>query len=128
VLGQEFLAHFDYLLDFGNHRLLFGETTLQRGSRVDFDLIDGWPAIETSEGKLVIDSGTNITVLYRSSSFLEGPYVRTDSGGTSSASPAATIIQAARPPPGPRSKERASYQPACSTPCSSATPAMKKAR
>jgi hypothetical protein len=66
ILGQEFLAHFDYLLDFANHRLVFGESIPGGGSRVSFENIDGRPAIETSEGKLVIDSGTNVTILYRS--------------------------------------------------------------
>jgi hypothetical protein len=66
ILGQAFLGHFDYLLDFAHHRLVFGETVPQGGSRVGFEAIDGRPAIDTSEGKLVIDSGTNVTVLYRS--------------------------------------------------------------
>jgi hypothetical protein len=68
VLGQEFLAHFDYLLDFANHRLVFGELVPHGGNRMEFESVDGCPAIETSEGKLVIDSGTNITVLRLSSS------------------------------------------------------------
>jgi hypothetical protein len=81
VLGQEFLSRFDYLLDFARHRLLFGEAASEGGTRVGFETIDGCPAIETSEGKLVLDSGTNTTILYRPSfSGPEGPVVRTASG------------------------------------------------
>jgi hypothetical protein len=68
VLGQEFLTHFDYLLDFVNHRLVFGELVPKGGTRMEFENIDGCPAIETSEGKLVINPETNITVLHRLSS------------------------------------------------------------
>jgi hypothetical protein len=65
VLGQEFLARFDYLLDFANHRLGFGEAAPEGGNRVGFETINTCPVIETSEGKLVLDSGTNTTILYR---------------------------------------------------------------
>jgi hypothetical protein len=86
VLGQAFLSHFDYLLDFANHRLVFGETMPQGGSRVGFETIDGRPAINTSEGKLVIDSGTNVTILYRSPAVQDGSVpstLWTSSGQTS---------------------------------------------
>jgi hypothetical protein len=65
VLGQEFLAHFDYLLDFANRRLVLGEGEPEDGLRVSFERIDGRPAIETSQGKLVLDSGTDIAVMLR---------------------------------------------------------------
>jgi hypothetical protein len=84
VLGQEFLAHFDYLLDFARHRLVFGEAAPEGGTRVSFETIDGRPAIQTSEGKLVLDSGTNSTILYRSSqSGPDGPIIHTASGTAS---------------------------------------------
>ncbi len=63
VLGQEFLAHFDYLLDFANRRLVLGEGEPDGGVRVSFERIDGRPAIETSQGRLVLDSGTDIAVM-----------------------------------------------------------------
>jgi hypothetical protein len=48
---------------------------------VSFETIAGRPTIETSEGKLVLDSGTNSIILYRSSlSAQDGPNIRTASG------------------------------------------------
>jgi len=81
VLGQEFLAHFDYLLDFAKHRLVFGEPAPEGGRWVGFETIDSCPVIETSEGKLVLDSGANSTILYRSSPpSADGSMIRTASG------------------------------------------------
>jgi len=86
VLGQEFLAHFDYLLDFANHLLVFGEPTAEGGNRVGFETINGCPVVETSEGKLVLDSGANVTILYRASSpEPDGPAIRTASGRATAA-------------------------------------------
>jgi hypothetical protein len=84
VLGQEFLAHFDYLLDFAKHRLVFGEPAPEGGSRVGFETIDSCPAIETSEGRLVLDSGANSTILFRSAPpAADGSTIRTASGTAS---------------------------------------------
>jgi hypothetical protein len=81
ILGQEFLAHFDYLLDFSNNWLVLGGPPPPGGSQVPFESIDGRPAIKTSEGKLVIDSGSNVTILYRSSlSAHNGTTLSTSSG------------------------------------------------
>jgi hypothetical protein len=91
VLGQNFLARFDYLLDFAGHRLVIGEPAPEGGNRVNFETIHGCPAVQTSEGKLILDSGANSTILYRSpSSAAEAPTIRTDSG-TVSASPIAGL-------------------------------------
>jgi len=63
VLGQAFLSRFDYLLDLRGKRLEFG--AVQRpGTRVDFQIIDGRPAVFTSLGSLVLDSGTDRLILY----------------------------------------------------------------
>lgn len=84
VLGQEFLAHFDYLLDFSKHRLAFGEPAPEGDSRVGFETIHGCPVIETSEGRLELDSGANSTILYRSApSYADGAIIRTASGTAS---------------------------------------------
>lgn len=81
VLGQAFLAHFDYLLDFADHFLVFGATAPEGGTRIGFETIDGCPVIETSEGNLVLDSGANVTVLYRARvPVSDGPTIRTASG------------------------------------------------
>jgi hypothetical protein len=88
VLGQEFLARFDYLLDFAKHRLVFGEPTPEGGSRLSFETINGCPVIETSEGNLVLDSGANSTILYRSSlPSADSRLIHTESG----TAPASTI-------------------------------------
>lgn len=83
VLGQEFLARFDYLIDFANHRVVFGAGVPEAGRRVDFERIDGRPAIETSEGKLVLDSGTDTAILFRASSSEPNSRLRTATGPAS---------------------------------------------
>lgn len=84
VLGQEFLAHFDYLLDFAKHRLVIGGPPPDGGSRLGFETINGCPVIETSEGRLVLDSGSNAAILYRSSPpSADGSVIRTASGTAS---------------------------------------------
>ncbi len=69
VLGEEFLAKFDYLLDFRNRRVEFaaegGTAQGGAGTRAAFRMIEGLPAIQTSEGELAVDSGTDTTVLCR---------------------------------------------------------------
>ncbi len=91
VLGQEFLGRFDYLLDFANRRLVFGATAPEGGSRVGFETIDGRPAIETSEGKMVLDSGTDIAILFRAPSSAAAGRVVTGAGSAS-----ASLIQRLR--------------------------------
>lgn len=85
VLGQEFLSRFDYLIDFANHRLVLGGESPTGGDRLDMEFIDGRPAITTSEGKLVLDSGTDVTILYRASSSAMVGQLRTASGYASAA-------------------------------------------
>jgi hypothetical protein len=79
ILGEQFLAGFDYLLDFPNHRLVIGGAAPEGGSRVSIESINGCPAIATSEGRLVLDSGTDTTVLLRAPSSTSG-HVRTATG------------------------------------------------
>ena len=83
VLGQEFLAHFDYLFDFAGHRLVFTATAPEGGTRVELATIEGRPVIETSEGKLVVDSGTDTTILFRPSSSAQNGRIRTAAGSAS---------------------------------------------
>jgi hypothetical protein len=66
ILGQEFLAHFDYMLDFQRHRLTFGESSVA-GAQTDFRLIYGRMAVSTNLGDLVLDSGAEILFLFRKS-------------------------------------------------------------
>jgi Aspartyl protease len=66
ILGQEFLARFDYILDFQHHRLTFGEPSA-RGVQTSFRLIFGRMAVPTSLGDLVLDSGTEMLFLFRES-------------------------------------------------------------
>ena len=67
VIGEEFLSHFDYLLDFAGRRITFGAVEPAGGSRIVLNRIDGRPALETDKGKLVLDSGTEIAILYTAS-------------------------------------------------------------
>jgi hypothetical protein len=78
VLGQQFLAHFDYLLDFRRRRIVFGGVP-PAGDRVAIRMVDGRPAIETSEGVLVLDSGVDAVVLRGSVKGRPG-FIRTASG------------------------------------------------
>ena len=66
ILGQEFLAHFDYMLDLQHHRLTFGEPSVE-GMHTGFRLIFGRMAIPTSLGDLVLDSGAEVLWLFRES-------------------------------------------------------------
>lgn len=63
VLGQEFLARFDYLLNLKKRRLEFGDIEPE-GIRVRFRTIDGAPSVFTSLGWLVLDSGADHLVLF----------------------------------------------------------------
>lgn len=83
ILGQQFLSGFDYLLDFANRRLVLGETVPDGGSRVGIEMVHGCPAIETSEGRLVLDSGAADTVLFRAPSAVPDGRIRTASGWVS---------------------------------------------
>jgi hypothetical protein len=65
VLGQVFLSRFDYLLDVGARRLQFGTQQLEgRGTRARFDLVHERPAVSTSLGWLVLDSGADVMVRF----------------------------------------------------------------
>jgi hypothetical protein len=66
ILGQEFLSHFDYMLDFQHHRLIFGEPSAT-GVQTGFKLIYGRMAVSTNLGNLVLDSGAEILFLFRKS-------------------------------------------------------------
>jgi hypothetical protein len=66
ILGQEFLAHFDYTLDFHDRRLTFGSAPVA-GAHMPVRLVDGRMALSTSLGELVLDSGTDSLILFRSS-------------------------------------------------------------
>ncbi len=72
ILGQEFLANFDYTLDFQHHRLIFGDQPFGEpsapGVQTGFRLIFGRMAIPTSLGDLVLDSGAELLFLFRTSS------------------------------------------------------------
>src|ERR1039458_8023644 len=83
VLGQEFLSHFDYLLDFAGHRLVFGGPVPDGGSRAVMNLVDGRPTVETDRGKLVLDSGTETAILFGASSTGSARRIATASGSAS---------------------------------------------
>lgn len=80
VLGQEFLSRFDYLLDFAGRRIVFGATEPEGQNRTGFSLVDGRPAVETDRGKMVVDSGTAMAIVYANSNGKSGGRVVTNSG------------------------------------------------
>ena len=63
VLGQWFLAGFDYLLDLRGKRLEFGKQKMS-GRRSPVRLMNGRTAISTSLGDLVLDSGADRLILF----------------------------------------------------------------
>jgi hypothetical protein len=63
VLGQDFLSHFDYLLDLRAKQLEFSKQE-RAGIRAEFQSIHGQPAVSTSLGLLLLDSGTALVVLF----------------------------------------------------------------
>jgi hypothetical protein len=63
VLGQEFLSRFDYLLDLRAKRIEFSKQD-RAGTRAEFQTIHGQPAVLTSLGRLLLDSGTAWVVLF----------------------------------------------------------------
>jgi hypothetical protein len=78
ILGQQFLAHFDFTLDFHDHRLIFGGTT--GGTLVPAHLVYGRMAVYTSLGELVLDSGTDSLILFRSPANPASDRIRSASG------------------------------------------------
>jgi hypothetical protein len=63
VLGQGFLSQFDYLLDLKGKRLELGPYDLV-GTRVPLRVLHGVPAVSTSLGALLLDSGAGQLVLF----------------------------------------------------------------
>jgi hypothetical protein len=63
ILGQTFLSQFDYRIDVRGGRLQFGPSN-GAGTRVPLLHVDGRPAIATSLGTLLLDSGAHRLVLF----------------------------------------------------------------
>ena len=67
VLGQNFLSHFNYLLDYRSRRLIF-DAAVPTGDRIEFERIAERPAIKAvREGeslRLVLDSGSSDLILF----------------------------------------------------------------
>ncbi len=63
VLGEEFFSHFDYLLDLQHKRLEFGMVDAP-GTRAELRSTHGLPAVPTSLGVLLLDSGAGQLVLF----------------------------------------------------------------
>jgi hypothetical protein len=85
ILGQEFLAHFDYTLDFQHHQLTFGDAP-PTSARVAVRVVSGCMGIPTSEGELMLDSGINTLLFFRKSSQSPTAYVNSASSLSASAS------------------------------------------
>jgi hypothetical protein len=79
VLGQHFLSQFDYLLDLRSKRLEFGKLDI-KGTRMPFQWINARPAISTSLGLLILDSGATRVVLFGIEAHIKTHNMRTISG------------------------------------------------
>jgi hypothetical protein len=67
ILGQDFLSHFDYTLDFQHRELTFGDPHAL-GDPIPVRFSYGRMIVPSSEGELVLDSGTDTLFLFRASS------------------------------------------------------------
>ena len=65
ILGEAFLARFDYLLDLRHKRIVFGAAEPLGGTKSAVRISRTRMIANTSEGRLVIDSGASSVVLYR---------------------------------------------------------------
>jgi hypothetical protein len=63
VLGEQFLSRFDYTIDLRNRRIEFGKQD-EAGIRGRLMMINGRPAVPTSLGDLVLDSGADRLTLF----------------------------------------------------------------
>jgi hypothetical protein len=81
ILGQEFLSRFDYLLDLRNKRLEFGKQD-RAGTRAEFQTVHDRPAILTSLGWLLLDSGTDQVVLFGMEAAYRTNFVRSLAGSS----------------------------------------------
>ena len=63
LLGQSFLSRFDYVLDLRGKTIEFGKQE-RNGTRLPFRMSNGRPAVSTSLGDLILDSGANHLVLF----------------------------------------------------------------
>jgi hypothetical protein len=63
ILGQAFLACFDYRMDLEHNTLVFGKQE-PAGKRTPFQLLEGRAALNTSLGNLVVDSGAARLLLF----------------------------------------------------------------
>jgi hypothetical protein len=79
ILGQEFLAHFDYTLDFQHHQLLFGQPPIE-GAHIAVHLLYGRMTVSTNQGELVLDSGADTLFLFRESPHSSTVHLSTSSG------------------------------------------------
>jgi hypothetical protein len=63
VLGQWFLARFDYAIDLRNKRILFGKQD-RKGVRTPFQFVNARPVVATSLGDMALDSGAARLILF----------------------------------------------------------------
>src|SRR5262249_42238651 len=65
VLGQQFLSGFDFRLDLRNRRLEFGACLPDdRLPKTPFQLVNGRPAVVTSLGSMILDSGAQYLIRF----------------------------------------------------------------
>ena len=80
VLGQWFLAQFDYRLDLRGKRLEFGKQD-RNGARSSLRMVNARPVVSTNLGDLVLDSGAVRVILFGVDAGSGGnAYVRTVTG------------------------------------------------
>ena len=79
ILGQWFLAQFDYTLDLRGKSLIFGRFAVPAVSPIPFNLVNGRMVISTNLGALALDSGAHNLILYNVKA-VQGGEIRTLTG------------------------------------------------
>ena len=82
VLGQAFLSQFDYLIDLRGKRLSFGKQEA-KGSRAQFQAVNGRTVVATNLGNLVLDSGAARLVLFGIEALIDGQSLMRTMAGSS---------------------------------------------
>jgi hypothetical protein len=96
VLGQVFLARFDYLIDFHAKRIEFGKRDWQ-GTRVPVRMVNGRPTVETNLGWFALDSGTKEVFLFGAKAEDVNQSVRTLTGSIETGTVPARLTIGDRP-------------------------------
>ena len=95
VLGQSWLAHHDYLLDYRNHQIVLDSDSAGSGVRLPLGTSDGRPmvmaVVEGQNRPMVIDSGSSSIVLFEKLGPASPAWAVVDGGGSAAPAQRCTV-------------------------------------